>query len=342
MSWIGQFVQRATPRWVTVAAGRARSGGRQRLAARQIGPVVNQVVPGATTHELLVLRSDAAVVRVERHDDEPVILKLATSAGSVEFLDYQVAALEELAQLNSLGHWRRLVATLEQRGTYDGGSWFTQSVIPGEPVTNVEVDPDALVAEAVRALRPFHVATESTVMADESVLDDLVTKPIEMLRSWRPGLEGGLTAINGECRQRLASLELCLCRQHGAYVPSNILWDRDAGVVSGITDWRMPMQLLPAEVEYVHFALSLLANRRRVDYGEAVILMLNDGSGVVAGDPVEHANELGPNQFDVRTAVALTWLHHMSFDIHNRAELRTNPIWLEKNIDSVVRVLDAK
>lgn len=59
----------------------------------------------------------------------------------------------------------------------------------------------------------------------EQLVDTLISAPVASIRQWRPQFAEDLATIEDECRQRLASLELTVVRQHGDYAPTYVLWD---------------------------------------------------------------------------------------------------------------------
>ncbi len=339
MTGLDQLVVGATPQWIIDIASRVKADVRNRLAARRYGPLVTELVPHAVDHHLLVANDGAAVMRVALADGSAIILKIATTEIASQQIATESAALEEIAEHPELGGWRDLVAVVTQRGDFDGGTWFTQSLLPGVPTASVTLRAELLVENVVDALRPLHIATGVRCMVEDVLIHDLVSGPLESIAQWRPALGEQLAMIDGEFRERLVSCELTLGRQHGDFSPSNVLWDLDALVVSGLVDWKLATQPLPPEVDYVHYALSLLMARRRTEYGTAVISLLADGETSALAAPVRVANNLGPNGFDVRTAITLAWLQHISFGLDKGRHLRTNPIWLGNNIDAVVRAL---
>ena len=95
---------------------------RRQRAARRFAPVVAQVFPSATSHELLVAFDDSAVIRVE-DDGGTAILKVASSAIARAQLTIEANALDELAQLSELGDWRTYIASVKNRGDHASGSW---------------------------------------------------------------------------------------------------------------------------------------------------------------------------------------------------------------------------
>jgi hypothetical protein len=339
MTRIQQLVVGATPRWLINIASRAKADVRNRLAARQYGPLVTELIPGAVGHELLVATDDAMVMRVALADGSATILKIATSEIASEQIATESAALEEIAQHAILGGWRDLVSVVDQRGTFDGGTWFTQSLLPGVSSAGATLQSELLVTKVVEALKPLHAATSVSQMVDDALLDDLVTRPLDSINQWRPVLSEQLSRINDEFRDRLATLELTLARQHGDFAPANVLWDPALGAVSGIVDWKLAPKPLPPELDYVHYALSLQMLRRRSEYGSTVVSLLGEGESAARAAPIRSASNLGPNRLDVRTVVTLAWLQHISFGLEKGQGLRTNPIWLGNNIDAVVRAL---
>lgn len=326
------------PRQLIEVLSRVKTFVRRQRAARRFAPVVAQVFPSATSHELLVAFDDSAVIRVE-DDGGTAILKVASSAIARAQLTIEANALDELAQLSELGDWRTYIASVKNRGDHASGSWFTQSMKPGTPLSTIDEDTAQLVSAAATALHPVHDATAQTVAATDAVLDEIVTRPLAIIRRWRPELAASLDTIGIELQEQLGDRNLTVSRLHGDFAPSNVLWDPETESVSAIVDWKFDEQYLPPEVDLVHFALSLIAQRRRVEYGDCVIWLLDQGVGSRETSSVELAAAAGPNGFDMRLGLMVSWLQHVSFGLQKAADLRTNSIWLRNNIDRVVQAL---
>ena len=339
MNRLEQLVVGAAPRRLIGIASRLKADVRNRLAARQYGPLVAEILPRSVSHQLLVANDGAVVMRVALADGSTTILKMATSETASEQIATESAALEEIAQCVELGGWRDLVSVVEQRGAFDGGTWFTQSLLRGVPSATVTLPNEVLVKGAIAALKPLHAATIVNRTVDDALLDDLVTRPVDLITKSRPVLREQLARIERELRSCLAALDLTLARQHGDFAPSNVMWDPAFGVVSGIVDWKLAQAPLPPELDYVHYAVSLQMLRSGMEYGATVISAIDGGEASPLTASVQVANDLGPNSFDVRTVVILAWLQHISFGIEKGQRLRSNPIWLGNNIDAVVRAL---
>lgn len=326
------------PRSVIGFLSRLKSRLRRARSARKFRPLIDQLFPSMTRRELLDASDDGAVFRLITEQGRGTILKLATSSASREQLAGDSRALQELAALADLGEWRSHIASLLEVGEHEAGTWFTQSMIAGDPTSEVDVDAVRLVAAATAALRPLHRLTSQVVLSDE-VLDDLVSEPLATIEQWRPSLAAGLARIDASMRTRLQGRELTLCRQHGDFGPTNVLWKDDR--VSGIVDWKFSAELLPPEVDLVHYALSLVTHRRRTEYGDTVLWLLGAGAGSPEASWVRVATDAGPNGFDLGVGVTIAWLQHVSFGLQRVIDQRTNRIWLVNNLDRVVDGLRA-
>jgi aminoglycoside phosphotransferase (APT) family kinase protein len=146
-----------------------------------------------------------------------------------------------------------------------------------------------------------------------------------------------LSSISGYLEESLAGRPLVLSRQHGDLAPSNVLWDSANATVSGIVDWKLADQLLPPEVDLTHYAVSLIALRRRIEYGATVTWLLGEGRDSQEAEVARYASENGPNDLGLRCSVTLAWLQHVSFGLQKAVDLQSNAIWLTNNIDRVVQ-----
>lgn len=321
---------------------RMKAFSRRRSATRRFAPLVADIVPGATKHELLVAFDDSAVFRVEQGAGGPTILKIASSPLASQQLTAEADALDELTQLSELADWRNRIASVVDRGDHATGTWFTQSFKAGRPLSTIDTDAVQLVTAVATALHPVHAATSLLVKADAEVLSEIVTSPLETIQNWRPELAENLASIDADLRKQLTGRELTLSRLHGDYAPSNVLWDPETQTVSGIVDWKFGRQFLLPETDLVHFVLSLISQRRQEEYGTTVIRLLDAAPSPPLSAAVLAAIEAGPNGLDLRTGLTASWLHHVSFGLQKAEELRANPIWLRNNIDSVADALASR
>lgn len=305
-------------------------------ATRRLGPLAESLFPSAAGRELISVSSDAAVFRVEQQSGSAVILKVGSSSVADEQLKLEAGALEELANNVELGDFRALIAKVESQGQHESGRWFTQSVIAGVPTSAIDTETDTLVAAAVAALTPLHDATAQMVIADDEVLDRLVSTPVATVARWRPDLAEDLAAIVTRLRRSLHGHELQLSTIHGDYAPANVIWDLETDSVCGIVDWELSEQAMPAEVDLVHYCVALLTHRRRAEYGNTIIWLLGEGAESPEAVSALGATNSGPNRFDLDTALVLTWLHHVAFNLQKSTGYRKNPVWLTQNVDRVV------
>ena len=249
------------PRWFTEAVGRVQKTVRRHKASRRFEPLLAELYPTASSHELLVTFPDSAVFRIEDAQGAQTILKVASSPAANERLAVEAASLDELAQLNEMGEWRSLVASVLDRGVHTTGTWFSQSVVAGTPISVIDADPRQVSLAACNALRRLHAVSSRAVLVNENLLDQLVAKPLEMVERWRPQVSDGLGVIGTNLRMQIPG-QLLVSRLHGDFAPTNVLWDVQAQSVSGIIDWSFGQEHLPPEIDFVQFGLALISQRR--------------------------------------------------------------------------------
>lgn len=316
---------------------KVKTATRRSRAARRSSPVIEQYFPTATSSTVLAATGDTSVIRLLQRTEAPIILKLAHTPTASRQLECEAAALDELVEIVfPRSDEIPRIAVVQDRGTSPSGSWFSQSNLGGEPTSLVGLEPAQLVTQACEALEPFHDATANRCVVDAEIFEGLVGAPLSVLSTWRPELAEEFHAIQLDLEAAIGGRELTLCRLHGDFAPTNVLWDLRTSTVSGIVDWSFDKQALLPEIDLVHFALSLVMQTNRQEYGDVV---LSFSHGTATPDEVavvEAALRAGPNNLELQDAVALTWLHHVALGLQKQEQLRRNPIWRQRNVDKVV------
>lgn len=326
-----------TPRWAIDVLRSAKSRVRRVRARRRFGPLISLVAPDSTDRELIVALDDSAVFRIGSSTGDSVILKLASSDIASTQLRIEATALRQIHDLPDRGDAASAtpVADVTAEGTTEGVAWFTQTLLGGVTVSTVDLPAVHLVTAATEALDPIHRATSETVEITPDQCAALIDDPIDTIEHWRPASTNGLEIARSRLTDALAGRSLTLGRNHGDFAPSNVMWDPINAAVSGIIDWNFDDHLLLPEIDTVHFAISLLAQRRRAEYGHVVVDALDSPAADELGACVRAAVDAGPNCLDPATAVLLAWTQHVAFGLYKAADLRVNPIWLSNNIDHV-------
>ncbi len=316
---------------------KVKAATRRSRAGRRSSAVIEQYFPTATSATVLAATGDTSVIRLLHRTEPPVILKLAQTSTASRQLNHEAAALDELAEIVlPRSNDGPRIAAVHDRGTCANGSWFTQSNLGGAATSDVGLEPARLVTQACEALEPIHRATANSCVIDAEIFEGLVGAPLSVLSLWRPELAEGLHSIRLDLEAAIGGRELTLCRLHGDFGPTNVLWDLRTSTVSGIVDWSFDKQALLPEIDLVHFALSLVTQANRQEYGDVVLSFSHGRATPDEVGVVEAALRAGPNELDLEDAVALAWLHHVALGLQKQEHLRRNPIWRQRNVDKVV------
>lgn len=323
------------PHVLIAQLSRGRSSLRRRRAKQRVAPLITKHFPTALRWDVLVGFDDSVVVRVGLADED-LILKVAFSSKASARIEGEAAALAELAGFAELQAHQTVLAKVLESGTYEGNFWFTQTYIPGDVGSIVDVDAGALNAAAATAIEPFHAATSQVVAVGPDILELLISEPVAAIGRCRPNLVNGLAELEAVAIDLFAEKRLAVARLHGDFAPTNVLWDPSATAVSGIIDWSFSRNLMPPEVDLVHFCLSLSSLRNRREYGITASALLQGTADPTETNTMTEMLARGPNDLGVHEAVAIAWLQHISIGLQKADDLRDNPVWLSANIDSVV------
>ena len=336
-----RLVARAPDRLVSfVSAAKARRLRRQ--ATAQLAPFISERFGSATSHTVLVAFEDTAVVRLGQASGSS-ILKVARNKTINQALLDEISALQILRNLPALQTLEletaerptSLIAVVTDQGEDDGRVWFTQTMFPGVDTLALDGPMAPLVAAASSALRPIYLAT-AQLIDPGCETTGVATDAIAIVERHRPHLAATLAELQARLTGSALDRPLHLSRLHGDFAPTNVLWEANLKKPTGIIDWKFRDRPLPPEIDMAHFALALISHRAHCEYGATVTRLLSGTPGRGEAAVLAEVANSGPNGFEASEAIALAWLHHVSYGLEKSSDLRANPVWLANNVDGVL------
>lgn len=323
------------------------AGRRSRAQARRFAPVALARLGGSEAAgwrlgEPLDGRGDTNVFAVQADGDSPALLKATGSRQGRLQLERQVGVLAALHDDPRLGAWARLVPRTLAVGEVEGLLFVLESRLPGADSRRLpEAERARVIPLALAAIADLQSQTRSVAAVDAATLDRWVCAPAAHVREVVRGAHrAALDALAARLVAALAGRAVARCWAHGDYNQTNVLFD--GGQVSGVVDWTEaePDGLAGAD------ALTLLVFERILagtELGPVLLAWLADPSPVaevVAMQRTGPGDEAG-EVLDARTMLLLTWLRHVGGNLAHSSRYAANPVWMHRNVRTVLAALPA-
>lgn len=326
----GPFVgQRAARRWIVRGAVLAA------LAKIDDGRLATWRV-----HAHLDGGSDTVVVLVGPDDGALGLLKVGASARGSLQLQRQAAVLAALHGEDRLGPWREMLPRLLGEVVVDGRFCLLETLVPGQDARLALADPGrrtGLTAMALATVGQLHRRTASPVRVDDAVLAHVLGGPIGTVRaavSQRTGQ--ALDRLGRDLGARLHGRVVATGWVHGDYCPDNILIGAD-GSVSGIVDWAQGDHRGLPLLDLVSFLLSSEVTVGESELGAVVRRWRARARPASTGLLLEAHRALGGDPLDIDVLVLLAWLQHVANNLSKSRRYASNPVWLHRNVYSVLK-----
>jgi aminoglycoside phosphotransferase (APT) family kinase protein len=280
-------------------------------------------------------------VVAHRATDRRLVVKFPRTPQAAAVLRRQADVLAALHADRRLQGWSPSPPRILGSGDLDGYPYWVEDALPGYQVTASRLRRTrrtTLLDAAVRVIEELHNRTTEPRLADRTVVEGWVDRPIRRLENFavtRPRPERLLNALDRIRTELTASLGERVFRSswiHGDFWPGNLLASNMA--VTGVVDWdRADLGQLP-----LHDLLHLHVMSRRMTTHEelggivvhALRRGLHDAVGIPAGRITGWLDGLSE-----RPAVLLYWLRHVSLFIDSEGH-GDNPRWLRGNVEHVL------
>ena len=277
--------------------------------------------------------SDSIVVAAGPPGTGPLVaIKVAHTEAGSKSLAREIDVLRRLSSDPRLRQWRGLLPELLAAGDVRGHVFLVERFARGLDGRRAVCGPD-LRAQAAAAIGALHRATAARRVVDDALLERWIDQPLQLLNG-----TAGVDRVRSRLYEGFAGRTLSLSWIHGDFVPGNVLVAPDGSGVTGIVDWdRASADDLPL-LDLLQFTLAtrLLVGGR--DLG-AVVAPLLDGARL---DDAERAlldrtqEELPGDPVDLRAAVLLCWLRHVSANLEKSTRYASSRVWFETNVAAVL------
>ncbi|WP_051166294.1 aminoglycoside phosphotransferase family protein [Amycolatopsis orientalis] len=314
------------------------------FAARRSRALLRRVAPAALgplswrIQGRLHGRSDSAVAPVGPPDRSTGLLKAAATEEGQAALLREAKILARLKEDPRLSGWNALVPAAIDSGRSRGAVFSLQELMPGRDSRSVVAGSPARAEQfsraAFAALADLHDRTAELVRVEDRLLRQHVAVPAELVRAAVPArLRTTVDRVAAGLSARLRERRLPAGWVHGDYSPDNILLGPDDRV-SGIVDWAQGTDHGLVAIDVLSLALSTEVTATGRELGPVVVGWL--ATGPPAAALLHDRSVRGGDEVPVRALVLLGWLHLVGANLSKSARYAANPIWLRRNVFTVL------
>ena len=279
-------------------------------------------------------RGDTNVFAVQADGGSPALLKATDSTQGRLQLERQVRVVAALHADPRLGPWVRLVPRTLGVGDVDGLHFVLESRLPGADCRRLpEAERCRVIPMALETIGELAARTCSVVPVDAATLDRWVREPASHVRGVVRGAHrAALDTVEARLVAELSGRPVARAWAHGDFNQTNVLVEN--GRVSGVVDWTEAESdgLVGAD------AVTLLMFERifaGTELGPVLLEWLADPSPVAGVLRAMQRDGAGA-EVDVRTTLLLSWLRHVGGNLAHSTRYAANPIWMHRNVRTVL------
>jgi O-antigen/teichoic acid export membrane protein len=322
---------------VVPVLGRWRGAVDGRRKWRTLRPVLAEILERVTPANLQPGRllaptaTDAIVVAAGLPREPPLVaIKVAHTEAGSRSLCREIDVLGTLAGDPRLAEWGGLLPAVVAAGMSRGHAYLVQRFVPGVDARRLVGDPE-LQVRAAAAIGELHRLTATQRLVDDGLLERWIDRPLRTLNCL-----AGVERVRSRLHDSFAGRTLSVSWIHGDFVPGNVL--ADGSGVTGIVDWDRAM---PDDLPQLDLVQFMLATRLLVGGGDlgSVVGPLLDGARLADAEQVllDEAQEALPgDRIDLRAAVLLCWLRHVSANLEKSTRYAESRAWRKANVVAVL------
>jgi aminoglycoside phosphotransferase len=309
------------------------------FAQADLAPVCAALPDGNWRCErLLRTVSDVRVYIMRAEHGETGVLKVASTRSSAPGLRREGSVLTQLGSDRQLGDWSAVVPALLAAGEAGASSYLLTSRLPGRDGRQLAPqDMARLTSAAIQAIFPLYLRTRSTRVVDDALLNHLVDKPAELVKTALPSADV-IDRLTQALRSGLAGRTVTLGMTHGDFTAGNVLADNDARV-TGIVDWGDAREDdLPA-LDIAFWLLTVPGQGRIGGLGRWVAARLDREQCWTPAERRALATVAEDELTDGNTLLLLAWLRHIASNLEKSDTYAESPLWSHRAILPVLRQL---
>jgi len=325
----------------------------RRLAVQRTLKAMAHAAGGRWRVERLVgTEADMVVAFVQSEGGGTAVFKTAKTKAAAQSLTRQANNLQTLRQHSGLNWLKPLLPAVLNRHNTRHGIALLEEKLPGLPIKQVINDTNhkAILEQAAIAIFPLHFYTAAPRTVDAALFQQWVTSPLQTiltLPTW--GGLAGSRANHAHHLRRILEKELpgtavTTSWIHGDFAPGNILTSEDGAAITGIIDWELAQPDGLPQIDLVQLFVTMRMLQTGEELGTVVnALYQSDNWFSIEQDLLEQSFAvLKMPAINKQTLLLLTWLHHISANLTKANRFRHNPLWIAKNVDCVLHMLEAK
>lgn len=323
------------PTFGPLSARRSRALGR-RAAPAAMALLGNGSAAGWRLGEPLDGRGYASVFPVRHGPDSAALLKATDTVLGRAELQREVDTLAALHADERLDGWADLLPRTLATGDVGDVHFVLETCLPGSDVRTLPVgtERDRMVNRALDAIVELQSRTATVRPIGDDEIERWVRGPAVHVRAALPRkMRSVLDRVEDELVGALHHRQVARGWVHGDFNAANVLVD--GGRVSGIVDWDTADPDSPVVIDA---AMLLLwpNDARGPELGQQVLHRLAS-PGVLADVVPDVQRRHGGEEIDVRTALLLVWLRHVGANLAENVRYAANPVWMHRNVRTVLR-----
>lgn len=300
-----------------------------------------------TDRRLVRTVSDMTVLMLAAPGEQPrAVLKLPRTEHAVAGLVRGSEVLSALQEDSRLRGWSGVLPKVLGQGEVVGCPYLVEKAVQGLPADRLLASADSaptVLLAATTAISELHRRTAIELVLDENMIQHTFVRLVEETRGAYPRFSEGeheakLNRIMRDVRESLLGRAVALSWIHGDFGPGNVFVTEDGTTVTGIVDWELASSKGLPLVDVVQLLVSTRMLLLRRELGRVVGDLLADGWTRDERELLAAAQSQIPGEpLELRAVLLLSWLRHVHGNLLKSTRYGRNPLWLRRNIDSVLK-----
>ena len=337
LTTVGRSALRAGPK-----AWRRSAALWHRRRAMALVPRVLAALGEPATHWVagppMVSSTRTLVVPLGPAGTAPVAMaKIPGTAGAAAAQRREGRVLTALIAEGALGDFTSLLPVRLTDGSVGGWPFVVERALPGVPAETA--GPSAAIGAAT-AIADLHRRTAHSVVVDAAMLRRWVDDRVDLLMRATRRREA-VERLRGHLRRAWAGRRVDVGWVHGDFWLGNVMADARTGATAGIVDWEWAeADELPAQ-DVFYACLHARMRAGGSELGDVVAGLLADPKWERAERELHVAALQRVESTVPSDLLLLVWLRQIAANLTQEPRLAHNPVWVRRNVVSVLRAIDA-
>lgn len=315
-------------------------------------PVVEEATSPATWIVQSVAKSVSDVTVMVMGPNQRMlnaVVKLATTEPGRLSLLKRASIMERIQADARFGDLRGQIPVMLAKGEAGGHAFLVERMVNGTEASKLIHDPRQRKLVSITAaswLVDLQRRTAVPVSVDEEMLTRWVYNPCAVMQYWlahsssvvHRDLEARIARLRTELQSQFAGKTIQLGWVHGDFTPSNLFVSPDGSAIVGVIDWESASPQGIARLDLLWFFLSIRMQVERCELGDVMQKLLG-GDTLLPYESFllqEALSDEFDTEFDLRTLLLLSWLHHVYGNLTKSERYARNRFWMIRNVESVL------